>query len=567
VKRPSNVIYAPDERPPRSVLLLFAAQLFMTVVTNLIYPLAVLRYVDASAATTVSVLSLTLLVAAFGTVLQSVRQPLIGSGYLVPTAPTAIYFAPSLVAAKIGGLPLVFAMTVFAGVVEMAVSQLLTRLRAIFPPEVAGTVVFLVGMSIVVVGVRNLVSPTAGQLPDANHWYVAVMTFVVMVGFTIWGSPLLKTSAVLLGIVAGYGLDFVLHSFRLSRAADFSAVPLVGLPGFGHLEYGFDSVVLPAFAVAAIAAALKTVGLITVCQKSTDAEWVRAEMGTISRGVLADGATTSLAGLLGSVGMNPVAASVGLCASTGIHSRIIAYPVAAICVALAVFPSLTLMLALTPIPVIAVTVLVLGSFILVNGLQLIVSRLLDVRRTLVVGLAIAGALLVEVVPTVVDVVPGPIKPFVASSLGLGTLIALAFNFIFRMGTKRRVTLTVQPGSHSPQEVEDFFNTHGAQWGARADVIRKAIFGISQAVEALIENCEVRGPIKIEANFDEFNLNVSISYHGLPLELPDRRPTDKEIIETETGARRLAGYMLRRNADRVSSSCTQNDCVLNFHFVH
>src|SRR6185312_11750142 len=98
---------------------------------------------------------------------------------------------PSMVAATLGGLPLVFAMTIVAGVVEMAVSRVLTKLRAILPPEVAGTVVFLVGMSIVVVGVRNLADPMHGEPPSANHWYVAAVTFVVMVGLSIWGNQTL----------------------------------------------------------------------------------------------------------------------------------------------------------------------------------------------------------------------------------------------------------------------------------------------------------------------------------------------------------------------------------------
>jgi NCS2 family nucleobase:cation symporter-2 len=72
---------------------------------------------------------------------------------------------------------------------------------------------------------------------------------------------------------------------------------------------------------------------------------------------------------------------------------------------------------------------------------------------------------------------------------------------------------------------------------------------------------------IEAHFDEFNLDVKISYHGALLELPDERPSDRDIIETETGYRRLAGFLLRRNADRVSASSQDGASVLRFHFEH
>jgi NCS2 family nucleobase:cation symporter-2 len=548
-------------------MIVVGLQLFMTVVTNLVYPLVILRTADASPTTIVSVLSLTLIVCAAGTILQVLRHPMIGSGYLAPMSPTAIYFGPSLVAAKLGGLPLVFAMTIVAGVVEMALSRILTRLRAILPPEVAGTVVFLVGLSIIVIGVRNLANPTPGKTPDVHHWYVAAITFVTMVALTIWGNQLLRTFAILVGIAVGFLADLAFRSFRLPEAVDLAAVPFFGFPGFGHIHYDFSTVVLPAFIVAAVAAALKAVGLITVCQKSTDANWVRPEMGSMSRGVMADGATTSLAGLFGTVGMNIVASSIALSASTGIHSRSIAFVVAGICVLLALFPAFTLVLTTIPIAVISVTVLVLGSFIMVNGLQLIVLRLLDVRRTLVVGLGIAAALLIEVVPGVADMAPSVVRPFVTSSLGFGTLIALAFNLVFRLGTKRKVTLTIGPADYNAIAVEDFLNNQGAQWGARPDIIRRAIFGASQALETIIEHCEVTGSVAVDASFDEFNLEIYIRYRGIPLELPERRPSDKDIIESEVGHLQLAGYMLRRNADRVAASRKGDESIVHFHFNH
>ncbi len=44
--------------------------------------------------------------------------------------------------------------------------------------------------------------------------------------------------------------------------------------------------------------------------------------------------------------------------------------------------------------------------------------------------------------------------------------------------------------------------------------------------------------------------ISISLiEGRLLELPERRPSEEEIRETEEGLRKLAGFMLRRNADR------------------
>jgi NCS2 family nucleobase:cation symporter-2 len=96
---------------------------------------------------------------------------------------------------------------------------------------------------------------------------------------------------------------------------------------------------------------------------------------------------------------------------------------------------------------------------------------------------------------------------------------------------------------------------------------RVAFGINQAIEAIREHCEPEGPIEVEARFDEFNLDVRISYRGAQLEFPDQRPSGREIMETDAGYRRLAGYMLRQNADRIRTSVKGGATVLEFHFVH
>jgi len=55
--------------------------------------------------------------------------------------------------------------------------------------------------------------------------------------------------------------------------------------------------------------------------------------------------------------------------------------------------------------------------------------------------------------------------------------------------------------------------------------------------------------------------------GDALEFPDRRPTDQEIIETDEGARKLAGFMLRHNADSIRSEAKDGRAHVLFHFDH
>lgn len=108
------------------------------IAINLVYPLLVFRVVRAPIELVASLLSTGMIVLALATFLQARRLGPVGSGFMCPATFSATYLGPSLLAAQVGGLPLVFGMTIFASVLEAAVAPLLNLLRAIFPPEVSG---------------------------------------------------------------------------------------------------------------------------------------------------------------------------------------------------------------------------------------------------------------------------------------------------------------------------------------------------------------------------------------------------------------------------------------------
>jgi NCS2 family nucleobase:cation symporter-2 len=186
---------------------------------------------------------------------------------------------------------------------------------------------------------------------------------------------------------------------------------------------------------------------------------------------------------------------------------------------------------------------------------------------IVIGLALFAGLAVLMFPAAAAAVPLSVRPLLDSALVTGTVLAFGLNLLFRLGVRQKVRLLLDPGGDYPKAIEDFFVQHGKSWGARPDIIRRAIFGVTQLTEAVIENCAPNGPLVIDAAFDEFNLDVHVGYDGEPLELPDSRPTEREVREDEDGARRLAGFMLRRNADRAQSSRKDGRVDIHFHFDH
>ena len=171
-----------------------------------------------------------------------------------------------------------------------------------------------------------------------------------------------------------------------------------------------------------------------------------------------------MAGAAGALGTNTATPAVGLAAATGVASRSVAYAVAAIFFLLGFFPKLPALLGLMPRPVIVAVLLFAVSFIMINGLQIMMSRLLDARRTLIIALSTIAGMAIEVFPSISGSASAPLAPLVGGSLVLATVTALALNLVFRIGVRQTAQFTIADRLVDPAAVERLFQTQGAELG-------------------------------------------------------------------------------------------------------
>jgi NCS2 family nucleobase:cation symporter-2 len=567
VKKPNTIVYGIDDVPPRSVLWLSGLQHVGLVSIFLLVPVLACREAGLPPEKIIDVLSLSMLVMAVGPVLQSLSRGPIGSGFLCPPIFAAAYLPASLLALKAGGLALMFGMTVFAGLVEIALSRLLRPLRPFLPPEVAGFVVAMIGVTIGMLGFRNMFGAPQPGNADSLPLLVGTVTLATMVALNVWTKGPPKLFCALIGMAVGYLVAIAGGMLSGAELERLNTAPMVHLPSLDHLAWSFDAALVVPFAVGAFAATLRAMGDITICQKTNDAEWIRPELRSISGGAMANGVSTFLAGWLGTIGINTSTSNVGLAAATGITSRKVAFTTGAIYLVLAFTPKAATIFAIMPGAVVGATLVFASALVFVNGIMIITSRMLDSRRIFVIGLSFMVGMTVDVFPGFYGSLSPELRVVTSSSLVLGTLTALILNLFFRIGVRRVQTLVVGALAFDRQGIGDFMDAQGGAWGARRDVIERARFSLMQALETIIESCSPQGRLEVEASFDEFNLDVRVSYAGAPLELSDTRPSNQEIIDSEAGQRRLAGYLLRQQADRVQTTHKDGRTTLLLHFDH
>lgn len=550
MRKPANIRFGLDDRPPWAVIAVTAIQQTTVVFLFLYVALLIGREAQATTAQAATLIGMTFLTCGLGTMLQAVRRHGLGSGFLAPLSPATPFLAPSVLAAHLGGLPLVAGMTLLAGLATMALARLLHRVRALMPPEIAGVVVLIVGLSISITGVRTLLHSPAGAPPEPADIAIGLATLALLVALSVWGRGALRWACVLIAMLAGTGLAALFG--RLHQAPDFNlaALPIMDLPDLTGVGLSFDAALLPAFLVAALASTLKTVGLVTSLQRLNDADWIRPEPRSIGGGVMTDGITTALGGLLGAPGMNMSATNVALQAATGVTSRVIALATGACCIVLAFFPRAAAVLSQVPAPVIAATLLQAGALMMASGMQLATSRLLDTRKSVAVGLAVVAALSVEVVPQLAEWVPPGLRPLMTAS-ALGTLVAIVLNALLRIGIRRQMEITHRPAAMTPEVIASFIDRAGGAWALRTDLVRRTTHILNWCLEAIQVADLTRGPVTLAIGFDEARIDVRLTYAGTAVTLSDRPPTADELLNDDAAPARLAGHMIRRLTDAVT----------------
>jgi xanthine permease XanP len=436
-RRPAGLIYGVDDRPPWSALGLLALQHIMLVSSTLILPIVLVTEIGGSAAQVRSVVALSMMACGIGTIVQSMRFAGIGSGYLCPNLVGPNYFAASMAAAWAGGLPLMRGMTIAAGLVEAVFARLLPRLAFLFPTEITGLVVFMVGLGLVPLGASKFLHVEfAGEPIRVTSFAVATITLALMVGINVWGGRRLRLYGVLIGIVAGYGLSAITGLLTEAQFQDVAATPWIGLPGYeGMWKISFSWSLLPAFAIVSICGALKSFGNLVMCEKANDDDWQAPDLRRLGGGLMADAISVTASGLLGGVATDTSSSNVSLSAASGATSRWIGYATGGLLLLLGFSPKLAAVLAVMPTPVAGAILVFVVCFMILSGLQIIVSSKPDQRKVFVVGIPLCFGLSLDILPVLYTHVGPWLRPLFESSLTLTVVLAVILNRLLAFGAK------------------------------------------------------------------------------------------------------------------------------------
>lgn len=548
------------DTPPLPLLVASALQQAGLAAVTLGFPLLVAEAAGADDTLKAAILQWAMLAMGIATLLQCWGRWGIGSGYLICGIFTAIYLPLAIVVAGRSGLSDVAGMTIVAGLTQMALSPFVRRLRNQVPNEIIGLIVLLVGLALGILAVRLIAVGSPAEPALGLDSTIGMSCFALIAALAIWGPPRWRPLAVLIGLAVGTTVSLILD--HAPAAPVMAGVSLLDGP---PVPPSFNWALLPGFVLGALASLVRCMGDVIAAQRAEDPHWTRPDQRSIRGGVLADGMGTALAGLMGLPGMNSYTGSVGLAVASGVRSRVVGLAAGGFWVALAFIPEAGSWMLMIPQGVMGAALLYVSTFIMASGFVTITQRLLDARRTVLLGTCFVVGLSGALIPGLYDGLPFLVQALTFSSLALALAVALLLGPLLRLGLAREALVEWRPEQGIPALLEGA-RAALQQWGTRRALADRVDSALEEFLLLAEEGIASAPALRLRIEDTDAVLRLTLAWEGAPLLLP----RDGGAVAGEPDLRRVAMLLLRHKTDamrlRMGGQGTtqgQHEAVLEF----
>ncbi len=530
-----KLLYSSSQIPPKGPLFFSSLQHMLLIVSlGMALPISVARTAGLDLTLSTSLLAAALFSMGITGILQTVPGKYIGSGYQSMSVSDSAALAACIMAAQIGGIPLVLGMTIFSGILKAVLGSFTFNFRKLFPPEVTGTMIFILGISTLPTGLKYFLGTTLPDF-DPNHLIVSVLTLLFMLACTLFIKPL-KPYTALAGIVFGFIISALFGVFDISSFSQLKEQPIVALPIYKELAFDFDLQVLIPFIVVTVAAIVDNIGDYSSTQSADDPEFSKPNWKSIEGGIRASALGTFLAGLIGGPMQSTATTNIGIASASGITSRRVAYLTGILLIVAAFFPVISGALALIPAPVLGAVLMYSICYIMAGGFSALSTRSLDDKRIFVVFLSISFAVS-TLIPGLYSFVPEKVSAVLCTPMVMGVCILLLTTLLGKIGTKKVYEFESGVGTEDVKAVNEKIVKLCEEWCTDRRLVQKLQIPLDALMEGICEQ-KPDAVLKFRIWYDQLQLKLDMRAEGLE--------SGEDIISEESFTTLSVALMMVRN---------------------
>ncbi|WP_024540019.1 nucleobase:cation symporter-2 family protein [Comamonas badia] len=493
-----NTVHPVDEKLPWGQLIALGMQHVLVMYAGAVaVPLIVGRALNLTPEQVAHLISADLFVCGLVTLIQAAgATQWFGIKLPVMMGVTFAAVAPMVSMAQTNAGPygagLIFGSVIGAGVVAILIAPLMSRMLRFFPPVVTGTIIAVIGISLMRIGINwifgNPVGPTAPAVtnPDYIKWLKELQAAVsapgsslpaVPKGFAIlptvpnpkyadltgmgisaivlltilfvarFGKGFIANISVLIGILAGGVITAAMGLMEFSKVGKAAWFDLV-LP-FQIAYPVFDPILILTMSLVMIVVLIESTGMFLALGEMTDKEITPDDL---KRGLRTDGLGTVIGGLFSTFPYTSFSQNVGLVAVTGIKSRWVCVAGGVIMILFGIVPKMGALVESLPTVVLGGAGLVMFGMVAATGIRILAAVDFHHNRNnaMIVAISIGVGMIPLVAPNFRQWMPHAIHPLIESGILLASIAAVALNLFFNgakedPGAARRASL--QAGAH------------------------------------------------------------------------------------------------------------------------
>lgn len=418
-----------DEIFPLSQMLIYGFQHVLVMYAGAIaVPLIIGKTVGMTNEQIIMLISTDLFICGCGTIVQSVGiGHWIGSRLPIVQGCTFAALIPMCLIGQQYGIGGISGAVITAGLFTLLCAPWVCKLVRFFPKAVMGTIVTLIGLSILPVaggwiGGGDLDAVSFGS---AGSLLMALLTLVIVLLIYTFGSGMLKNIAVLLGIVAGTLVYLAMGKLDLTSLHHTGWLAFPWPMRFAPVEFHLIPAVLMSMVM--IVVMVETMSSMMAMGEIVGRQ---ADQSTLKRGLYACGATTMVGGIFNMFPYAAFAQNVGLVSMTGVRSRFIVGVSGVILIVLGLFPKLAALVVAVPKPVLGGAGIVMFGMVAVSGIRTLGQ--VDYRNNnngMVVALTLGIGMMPVLVPQLFRHLPPAAEMFLHSGITIGTVVAILANLV------------------------------------------------------------------------------------------------------------------------------------------
>ncbi|MFU0788737.1 MAG: purine permease [Virgibacillus proomii] len=370
-----------------------------------------------------------ILMCGVATILQVLQNRFFGIGLPVVLGCTFTAVGPMIAIGAEYGITAIYGAILVSGLFVFLIGRFFGKLVRFFPPVVTGSVVTIIGITLIPVAINNMGGGEGasdfGSVANIALSFGTLLFIIFMYRFT---KGFIKSISILLGLIAGTIVAAVMGMVKFQAVTDASYLHLPHPFYFGTPTFEWSAIVT--MILVAIVSLVESTGVYFALGDITERKLTKEDLGN---GYRAEGLAIILGGIFNAFPYTAFSQNVGLIQMTGIKKKRIIMITGAMLITLGFIPKIAAVTTIIPTPVLGGAMIAMFGMVISQGIKMLGPVIKESsENAMIIACSVGMGLGVTVVPEIFAKLPNSIQILTSNGIVAGSVTAIFLNMLFHM---------------------------------------------------------------------------------------------------------------------------------------